>query len=166
MARQVRESPRWLLVKGRKDEVIKTLRTITTRNQSSFRLSVSFSGISIVPETFAANLYSAIKALVEKKWAFRRLMAVMTVDFGIGMVYYGMPLGVRNLAFSLYLSVHLQRLIRAAIVIADVLSYQKSEHEKLAAGVHNYKWDLQYNVRGGGRVTVGIAGGGGAGELI
>ncbi|XP_010260769.1 PREDICTED: organic cation/carnitine transporter 3-like [Nelumbo nucifera] len=101
----VRESPRWLLVKGRKDEAIETLRTITTRNQSSFRLSVSFSGISIVPETFDGNLYSAIKALVEKKWAFRRLMAVMTVGFGIGMVYYGMPLGVGNLAFNLYLSV-------------------------------------------------------------
>nr|DAD20055.1 TPA_asm: hypothetical protein HUJ06_021518 [Nelumbo nucifera] len=107
----VRESPRWLLVKERKDEAIKTLRTITTRNQSSFRLSVSFSGISIVPETFAGNLYSAIKALVEKKWAFRRLMAAMTVGFGIGWCTTGCLWGSETWPFSPHLSVTFNALL-------------------------------------------------------
>lgn len=43
--------------------------------------------------------------LLEKNWAFRRLVMVMCVGFGFGMVYYGMPLAVENLAFNnLYLS--------------------------------------------------------------
>ncbi|XP_065622275.1 organic cation/carnitine transporter 3, partial [Quercus suber] len=38
-------------------------------------------------------------------WAFKRLSPVMVIAFGIGMVYYGMPLGLGNLPFNLYLSV-------------------------------------------------------------
>ena len=29
----------------------------------------------------------------------------MVIGFGVGMVYYGMPLGLGNLSFNLYLSV-------------------------------------------------------------
>ncbi|XWS10535.1 hypothetical protein CRYUN_Cryun38cG0003800 [Craigia yunnanensis] len=56
-------------------------------------------------ESWNVDLYSSIKILLNKRWAFRRLAAVMIAGFGIGMVYYGMPLGLGSLSFNLYLSV-------------------------------------------------------------
>lgn len=99
----VRESPRWLFIKGRKEEAIATLRNMAPTSPNSETLY--FSDIDYEQETSDVDLYSAIKILLQKKWAFRRLSAVMVVGFGIGMVYYGMPLGVGNLAFNIYLSV-------------------------------------------------------------
>ncbi|XP_059318315.1 organic cation/carnitine transporter 3-like [Lycium ferocissimum] len=110
----VRESPRWLYVRGNKEEFVLTLKSITTRSS----LTLSFFGSFIEfedqehnnSEESTTSLYSTIKMLVEKKWAFRRLISVMLVGFGIGTVYYGMPLGVGNLPFNLYLSVTLNAL--------------------------------------------------------
>ncbi|KAG8363076.1 hypothetical protein BUALT_BualtUnG0006900 [Buddleja alternifolia] len=53
------------------------------------------------------DIYSALKILVKKSWALRRLVATMVVGFGISMVYYGMPYGLGNLLFNLYLCVAL-----------------------------------------------------------
>lgn len=64
-----------------------------------------FSSLALGRETPNANLYSAIKILIQKKWCFWRLMAVMTIGFGISMVYYGMLLALGDLSFNLYLSV-------------------------------------------------------------
>ncbi|OIT38221.1 PREDICTED: organic cation/carnitine transporter 3-like [Nicotiana attenuata] len=109
----VRESPRWLYVRGNKDEFVLTLKSITTRSS----LTLSFFGSFIDFEDQEHNnsestisLYSAIKMLVEKNWAFKRLISVMLIGFGVGLVYYGMPLGVGNLPFNLYLSVTLNAL--------------------------------------------------------
>ncbi|XP_009782422.1 organic cation/carnitine transporter 3 [Nicotiana sylvestris] len=109
----VRESPRWLYVRGNKEEFVLTLKSITTRSS----LTLSFFGSFIDFEDqehnnseSTINLYSAIKMLVEKNWAFKRLISVMLIGFGVGLVYYGMPLGVGNLPFNLYLSVTLNAL--------------------------------------------------------
>ncbi|XVE49920.1 hypothetical protein DITRI_Ditri01bG0120500 [Diplodiscus trichospermus] len=99
----VHESPRWLFVRGRKEEAISTLKTMAPANQSV--LTMSFSNVPIEQESWNVDLYSSIKILLNKRWAFRRLAAVMIAGFGIGMVYYGMPLGLGNLSFNLYLSV-------------------------------------------------------------
>ncbi|KAF4389026.1 hypothetical protein F8388_026755 [Cannabis sativa] len=99
----VLESPRWLFIKGRKEEAVGTLKTMAKANHESF--TMSFSYLLIEEETWNVDLYSAIKILIEKKWALRRLSAVMAIGFGIGLVYYGMPLALGNLAFNLYLSV-------------------------------------------------------------
>ncbi|KAI3940607.1 hypothetical protein MKW92_034700 [Papaver armeniacum] len=89
----VHESPRWLMVQGRKEEAITTLRSIGTNNNA---LDISLSGISIELEQHSnADLYSAIKILWDKKWALRRLSTVMVVSFGVGIMYYGIPLGLR-----------------------------------------------------------------------
>ncbi|KAK6133122.1 hypothetical protein DH2020_033161 [Rehmannia glutinosa] len=56
------------------------------------------------------HLYSALKILIKKSWAFKRLLATMVVGFGVGMSYYGMPLGLGNLSYNLYLSVALNAL--------------------------------------------------------
>ncbi|MCD9560172.1 hypothetical protein HAX54_018657 [Datura stramonium] len=111
----VHESPRWLYVRGNKEEFVSTLKSMTTRSS----LTLSFFGSFLEFEDnqehknadeSTTSLYSAIKMLVEKNWAFRRLISVMLIGFGIGMVYYGMPLGVGNLPFNLYLSVTLNAL--------------------------------------------------------
>ncbi|KAI3946796.1 hypothetical protein MKW98_003359 [Papaver atlanticum] len=109
------ESPRWLMVRGRKEEAINTLKSIASPDfygTNNNILSISLSGIdiSVEPEQRSTDLYSSIKMLWDKKWAFRRLTAVMVVSFGVGMMYYGIPLGVGNLASSLYLSVTLNAL--------------------------------------------------------
>lgn len=100
----VRESPRWLFIQGRKEEAVSIIKSISTsENQRS--LIMDFNNVSFEQETWNVDLYSAIKILVEKKWALRRLSAIMVTGFGIGMVYYGMPLGLGSLSFNLYLSV-------------------------------------------------------------
>ncbi|XP_022718155.1 organic cation/carnitine transporter 3-like [Durio zibethinus] len=99
----VHESPRWLFVRGRKEEAVSTLKSMAQANQSV--LTMSFSNVLIEQESWNADLYSSIKILLNKRWAFRRLAAVMLSGFGIGMVYYGMPLSLGNLSFNLYLSV-------------------------------------------------------------
>ncbi|KAF3974835.1 hypothetical protein CMV_001881 [Castanea mollissima] len=103
----VRESPRWLFVRGRKEEAVATLKSIATPSRSSC-LTWSFSEVSFQEERCNnGNIFSTIKMLVQKRWAFRRLLPVLVIGFGSGMVYYGMPLGLGNLSFNLYLSVTL-----------------------------------------------------------
>ncbi|KAJ4835697.1 hypothetical protein Tsubulata_050632, partial [Turnera subulata] len=51
------------------------------------------------------NFYSSFNILLKRKWARNRMLAVMVLAFGIGMVYFGMPLAVGNLGYSIYLSV-------------------------------------------------------------
>ncbi|KAL0443109.1 UNVERIFIED_CONTAM: Organic cation/carnitine transporter 3 [Sesamum latifolium] len=104
----VRESPRWLFIKGRKEEFAETLRTIAApANRSS--LTQSFFGrcADWEEKKQETDIFSALKILGEKGWSCRRLVAVMVVGFGIGIIYYGMPLGLGNLSFDLYLSVTL-----------------------------------------------------------
>ncbi|XP_021818261.1 organic cation/carnitine transporter 3-like [Prunus avium] len=96
------ESPKWLFTRGRKDEAVATLGRLGHNNNSSLNLYLS--GIPLLEESQEVNLFSSLKILFEKKWAFRRTLALMVVGFGIGMVYYGMPLRVGNLGFNIYLS--------------------------------------------------------------
>ncbi|KAG9143889.1 hypothetical protein Leryth_016092 [Lithospermum erythrorhizon] len=126
------ESPRWLYVKGKKEQFIETLKTIAPKeNESSLTLSVFVSLKECENSNSGENLYSAIMILWEKKWALRRLVVVMVVGFGVGMVYYGMPLGLGNLAYNLYLSVTLNAIseIPASLVtffLVDKLNRRSS----------------------------------------
>ncbi|XP_073158985.1 organic cation/carnitine transporter 3 [Henckelia pumila] len=104
----VRESPRWLFIEGRKDEFAATVRSMAVHESN---LTKSFiDGCMQWPEEIKpreTDIYAAMKILLRKGWALRQLLAVMVVGFGIGMIYYGMPLGLGNLSFDLYLSVTL-----------------------------------------------------------
>ncbi|KAL3737359.1 hypothetical protein ACJRO7_026173 [Eucalyptus globulus] len=103
------ESPRWLFLMGRREKAVETLKSIASPGASI--LTKGFFAISLEEDPLNnMDIFSAIKALLEKRWAVCRLCAVMLVGFGIGMVYYGMPLGVGNLHFDLYSSVTLNAL--------------------------------------------------------
>ncbi|PPR90355.1 hypothetical protein GOBAR_AA30329 [Gossypium barbadense] len=104
----VHESPRWLFVRGRKEEAVLTLKSMAQANQSP--ITMSFSNVLIEQESWNVDIYSTIKILLNKRWAAKRLAAVMVGGFGIGMVYYGMPLGLGNLSVNLYLGVTLNAL--------------------------------------------------------
>lgn len=105
----IKESPRWLLVRGRRDEAIQTLKSIASANDSV--INSSFSKLVVAEGAGSVcDIFSAIATLWEKRWAFRRLTATSVTGFGIGMVYYGMPLNVGNLGSNLYLSVTLNAL--------------------------------------------------------
>ncbi|KAK8651679.1 hypothetical protein V6N13_141267 [Hibiscus sabdariffa] len=87
----VHESPRWLFVKGRKEEAVTTLKSMA---QTASALTMSFSNVLIEQESGNDNvdIYSSIKLMLNKRWAARRLAVVMSAGFGIRMVYYGMPI--------------------------------------------------------------------------
>ncbi|KAL8469337.1 hypothetical protein ACS0TY_032240 [Phlomoides rotata] len=106
----VGESPRWLFIKGRKVEFAETLRSIapptnrSTLTQSFFGRCTAWEDATTQQET---NVFATAKMLLEKGWSCRRLVAVSVIAFGIGMIYYGMPLGLGNLSFNLYVSMTL-----------------------------------------------------------
>ncbi|KAL1537160.1 organic cation/carnitine transporter 3-like [Salvia divinorum] len=106
----VPESPRWLFIKGKKEEFAETLRSMAApTNRSS--LTQSFFGQCNDERTMDENdIFSAAKILLSKGWSCRRLVSMMVVGFGIGIIYYGMPLGLGNLSVNLYISVTLNAL--------------------------------------------------------
>ncbi|KAG7941969.1 hypothetical protein I3843_16G075800 [Carya illinoinensis] len=115
-----------LFVNGREEEAVATLKSIASTHHDSSNWN--FSGMCFEQETCNANLYSTVKILVAKKWALRRLSAVMVIAFGVGLVYYGMPLGLGNMAFNLYLGVTFNALselpsaLKNSIIVFTTLS--------------------------------------------
>ncbi|KAJ1296852.1 hypothetical protein BS78_01G334000 [Paspalum vaginatum] len=107
----VQESPRWLLVRGRKQEAVEALQQIISLNgRSCTTASLSLLDACHLHEdkagaTSEGGVFATLRAMWERRWAFRRLAAIMAASFGVGMVYFGMPLNVGSLGSNLYLSV-------------------------------------------------------------
>ncbi|KAJ3705099.1 hypothetical protein LUZ61_008804 [Rhynchospora tenuis] len=98
------ESPRWLLVRGRKDEAIQTLKKLAALSGNV--INPSFTNLQCFDESACeTGVLSTMKMLWDRKWAMRRLTAIMIVSFGVGLVIYGMPLNVGSLGSNIYLSV-------------------------------------------------------------
>ncbi|GER37551.1 organic cation transporter-related family protein [Striga asiatica] len=100
------ESPRWLFIKGRKREFAETLKSLA---RSTKDLSVDY--LEWTEESHEQyRFYSAVKILLKKKWAFHRLIKSTVAGFGVGLAYYGMPLGLGSLPVNLYFSVGMNAL--------------------------------------------------------
>nr|KYP39421.1 Solute carrier family 22 member 5 [Cajanus cajan] len=52
------------------------------------------------------------------RWALKRMLAIMVLGVGIGMVYFGMPLAVGNLGFDIYLAVVFNALMEIPSCVA------------------------------------------------
>ncbi|XP_057979414.1 organic cation/carnitine transporter 3-like [Malania oleifera] len=117
----VRESPRWLFVQGRREEAVSTLKSIAAPSP----LTMSFSGVVPSHDAETFNFYSSLKILLQKRWAMQRLSASMAVGFGVGVVYYGMPLAVGNLPFNLYLSVTFNALAEIPSSLATIVLIER-----------------------------------------
>lgn len=105
----ISESPRWLFIHGHEAEAMAVLKRLASRSnyQSDYGLeSCCLSNMppkakNVIPKL---DLYSSLKDLFNRKWALRRLLTIMALAFGIGVVYFGLLLGVGNLSFNIYLS--------------------------------------------------------------
>jgi OCT family organic cation transporter-like MFS transporter 3 len=108
------ESPRWLLVRGQKSDAIESLRQIaaldcgnTTTDLSMLELELE-ACITTMHEddggSSGGSVFASLQAMWGRPWAIRRLAAIMVAGFGVGMVYFGMPLTVGSLGSNLYLS--------------------------------------------------------------
>ncbi|XP_010694556.2 organic cation/carnitine transporter 1 [Beta vulgaris subsp. vulgaris] len=99
------ESPRWLLIKGRKTEAHSILTKLATRNGKKIPDHVELTDPSL------SNEQNKQMRLWQCKWARIRMWKAMIGGFGVGFVYYGVQLNVENLNFSKYLSVVINALL-------------------------------------------------------
>ncbi|KNA14625.1 hypothetical protein SOVF_105530 [Spinacia oleracea] len=97
------ESPRWLFMMGRQIDAVNVLKRIGSLDDqisSMMPNMLEFNQGITIPN----NPFSSIKVLVKRRWALRRLIVAMILSFGVGMMYFGMLLGVGGLGVNIYLS--------------------------------------------------------------
>ncbi|KAK4259374.1 hypothetical protein QN277_005714 [Acacia crassicarpa] len=119
----VKESPRWLLMHGKLRDSGITLTPSQLIEFSNMRAS-----------TF--TWYSSFRCIFMTSWALKRLVAVTILAFGIGMVYFGLPLSVGNLGVNMYLSFVFYALLEIPASIATyVLDKCKRKPSLLAFSI-------------------------------
>uniref|UniRef100_A0A7N2MJR9 Major facilitator superfamily (MFS) profile domain-containing protein n=1 Tax=Quercus lobata TaxID=97700 RepID=A0A7N2MJR9_QUELO len=105
----VYESPRWLFMQGRDKEAIAILKRIASIEDRI--LDSYLSNIHHRQEIPKVHPYKSMKDLFKRKWALKRILAAMVIGFGVGVVYFGMLLGMEKEKFIvclLYNKWHMQ----------------------------------------------------------
>ncbi|KAL9244260.1 hypothetical protein vseg_018057 [Gypsophila vaccaria] len=97
------ESPRWLFLQGRQNQALTVLKRIGSIDHLGLLLAQNMLKIE-QGSPGNTNPFSSIKILFNKRWAIQRLIVTMVLTFGVGMMYFGMLLGVGGLGLNIYLS--------------------------------------------------------------
>uniref|UniRef100_A0A1S4CN26 Organic cation/carnitine transporter 3-like n=1 Tax=Nicotiana tabacum TaxID=4097 RepID=A0A1S4CN26_TOBAC len=66
-----------------------------------------------------------------KRWILGQLLLALTTGFGIGLMYYGMPLGLGNFSLNLYLSTGLNALLELPAFLKVFLLVEKCKRSTL-----------------------------------
>ncbi|KAG7597239.1 Major facilitator sugar transporter-like [Arabidopsis suecica] len=114
------ESPRWLHMQGNDKEAIDVLTKMSPKNKAYLESVVS--KLPHEQENFEQVPTYSIKDFFFRKWAFRRILVVMIIMFGLGISYYGVPLAARDIDVNIYLSETLNALVELpTFVITPIL---------------------------------------------
>lgn len=106
------ESPRWLLQQGKLEESIGVLNTFMLPeddDDDGRNSKLGFLNLSLHRKEKNQTLIGVLST--NGGGVLRRLIMAMAVGFGIGVIYYGMPLSLGNLEFNLYISTAINALV-------------------------------------------------------
>ncbi|EOA36112.1 hypothetical protein CARUB_v10011578mg [Capsella rubella] len=114
------ESPRWLHMQGKDKEAIDVLTKLSPKRRAYLESVIS--KLPLEQETYDQVPTYSIKDLFFRKWAFRRIVVVMIIMFGLGISYYGVPLAARDIDVNIYLSETLNALVELpTFIITPIL---------------------------------------------
>ncbi|KAG7646516.1 Organic cation/carnitine transporter 6 [Arabidopsis thaliana] len=114
------ESPRWLHMQGKDKEAIDVLSKMSPKEKVYLESVVS--KLPLEQENFEKVPTYSIKDFFFRKWAFRRILVVMIIMFGLGISYYGVPLAARDIDVNIYLSETLNAVVELpTFIITPIL---------------------------------------------
>nr|XP_033516195.1 organic cation/carnitine transporter 3-like [Nicotiana tomentosiformis] len=131
----VYESPRWLLSKGKNREAFAVLKTFIAphcKNLSLNDLVLKHDHKLKIDNDFNQPL---IKILLKERWILGQLLLAVSTGFGIGLMYYGMPLGLGNFSLNLYLSTGLNALLELPAFLIIFFLVEKCNRRSTLVGL-------------------------------
>ncbi|XP_074287450.1 organic cation/carnitine transporter 3-like [Silene latifolia] len=122
------DSPRWLFMHGRGKDAMEVLRCLGDVSQIIPRLS-NIETVQKVANT-STNPFISFMVILSRRWAVKRLLAIMFLAFGIGMMYFGMFLGVENLGYNIYLTLVFHSLLSLSSYVLFFLWWMQNCNRK------------------------------------
>ncbi|XP_055609045.1 organic cation transporter protein [Uranotaenia lowii] len=112
------ESPRWLLAKGRTEE----LKSIIDRaaETNGFRLPLGYEKTLTSPEAVDCKEIVSVLDLFRMKF-LRTTLVMLTVWFGIVLIYFGITLHLSNLGGDIYLNTILAGTVESIAICLSIL---------------------------------------------
>lgn len=107
-------------MQGNDEEAIDVLKRMSPKNTAYLESVIS--KLPLEHETSEQGPSYSTKDFFIRKWAFRRILVVMIITFGLGISYYGVPLAARDIDVNIYLSETLNALVELpTFVITPIL---------------------------------------------